>query len=111
MKIAVITNKTAGFNRTPWHEPVRAKLAALGDVEFLYPESPQGSTNAAREAEARGCALIIAAGGDGTVHRVANGIMRRETELGILPVGTANDLANFVGVPQDPADAAGAIVQ
>jgi diacylglycerol kinase (ATP) len=111
VKVCVITNKTAGFNRAPWHEPVRAKFAALGDVEFLYPESPQGSTNAARDAEARGCALIIAAGGDGTVHRVANGMTRRETELGILPVGTANDLANFVGVPRDPIDAAAAIVQ
>jgi diacylglycerol kinase (ATP) len=111
VKVCVIANGSAGFNRTPWHEPVRAKLAELGDVEFLYPESPQGSTNAARDAEARGCELIIAAGGDGTVHRVANGMTRRDTELGILPVGTANDLANFVGVPQDPAEAAEAIVR
>lgn len=111
MKVAVIVNPTAGFKRTPWHEPVRATLAELGDVEFFTPQSPQGTTNAARDAEANGFALIIAAGGDGTVHRVINGLTNRETEFGILPVGTANDLANYVGVPRDPADAASAIVQ
>lgn len=111
MKIAVITNPTAGFKRSPWHEPVRRKLAELGEVEFFTPESPQGTTTAAREAEARGFGLIIAAGGDGTVHRVVNGLKNPETEFGIIPVGTANDLSNYVGVPKDALEAATAIVQ
>lgn len=110
MKIAVVVNPTAGFKRSLWHEPVRAALATIGDVEFLTPESPQGTTMAAREAEAGGAGLIIAAGGDGTVHRVINGLSKPETEFGILPVGTANDLANFIGVPGDPVDAAAAMV-
>lgn len=111
MRIAVIVNPMAGFRRTPWQEPVRRKLSELGDVEFFTPESPQGTTNAARDAEAHGFAMIIAAGGDGTVHRVINGLTNRETEFGILPVGTANDLANYVGVPTSAIDAASAIVQ
>ena len=111
MRIAVIANPTAGFKRTPWHGPVREKLSELGDVEFITPESPEGSTTAARDAEARGCKLIIAAGGDGTVHRVINGLADRETEFGVLPVGTANDLANYIGVPGSAIGAATAIVQ
>ena len=111
MKIAVVVNPTAGFKRTSWHEPVRRKLAELGEVEFFTPESPQGSTAAARDAEARGCDLIIAAGGDGTVHRVINGFTNHQTAFGFLPVGTANDLSNYVGVPRSAIDAAAAIVQ
>ena len=111
MKVAVIVNPTAGFKRTPWHEPVRQKLSELGEVEFFTPESPEGTTSAARDAEARGCGLIIAAGGDGTVHRVINGFANHDTELGMLPVGTANDLANFIGIPKSAIDAACAIVQ
>ena len=72
MKIAVIVNPTAGFKHTPWHEPVRKKVSELGEVEFFTPESPQGTTAAARDAAARGFGLIIAAGGDGTVHRVVS---------------------------------------
>ena len=111
MKVAVIANPTAGFKRVSWYEPVRAKLTELGDVEFFTPESPEGTTAAARDAEARGCGLIIAAGGDGTVHRVINGFTNHQTEFGVLPVGTANDLANHVGVPRSAGDAAAAIVQ
>jgi len=111
MKVAVIVNARAGFRRAQWHDPVRATLAELGDVEFLTPESPEGTTAAARDAEARGVDVIIAAGGDGTVHRVVNGLTRRETDFGILPVGTANDLANHLGVPRDAVAAAAAIVK
>jgi len=111
VKVAVVCNPTAGFRRIPWHEPVRRELAKLGDVEFFTPESPQGTTNAARDAESRGFQLIVAAGGDGTVHRVINGLRNPNTEIGVLPVGTANDLANYIGVPIDPVEAASAIVQ
>ena len=111
MKIAVIANPTAGFKRTPWHGPVRDKLSELGEVEFITPESPEGTTAAARDAEARGCGVIIAAGGDGTVHRVINGFASHDTEFGVLPVGTANDLANYIGIPKSAIDAASAIVQ
>lgn len=111
MKIAVIANPTAGFKRTPWHEAVLRKLSELGEVELVTPESPNGTSAAARDAESRGCSLIVAAGGDGTVHRVINGFTSFDTELGILPVGTANDLSNFIGVPESAAGAAEAIVQ
>lgn len=61
---------------------------------------------AVAEAEAReGARLVVAAGGDGTVHAVANGLMRAGTSeedrptLGILPMGTGNDLARTLALP------------
>jgi diacylglycerol kinase family enzyme len=110
LKIALITNPAAGNARGPWQSQVRAKLAELGEIEFLTPESPQGTTEVVRDAEARGCALVIAAGGDGTLHRVINGLANPNTEIGIIPAGTANDLASHIGVPADAIAAASAIV-
>lgn len=46
--------------------------------------------------------LVIAAGGDGTVHGVLQGIAGTTATLGILPFGTANALARNLGLPTDP---------
>jgi diacylglycerol kinase (ATP) len=81
-------------------------LAPLGPVEFVVPGSPEQTTAAAREAEERGVSLIVAAGGDGTVHRVVNGVRGTASHIGILPVGTGNDLAGHLGISADPAEAA-----
>lgn len=73
----------------------------------------------AREAAIGGAELVLAAGGDGTVNQVAAGIHAarvdravgvaaaapRVPRLGIVPVGTANDLAGELGIPGDVRDA------
>jgi diacylglycerol kinase (ATP) len=46
--------------------------------------------------------LIVAAGGDGTVNEVANGIFAASRPLAVLPLGTGNVLANEIGLPRDP---------
>ncbi|MDT8871479.1 acylglycerol kinase family protein [Komagataeibacter rhaeticus] len=46
---------------------------------------------------------IVAAGGDGTVAEVADGMAGSDIILGILPVGTANVLASELGIPADAA--------
>ncbi len=46
---------------------------------------------------------VIAGGGDGTINEVATALVERggKMALGILPLGTANDFATSVGIPQD----------
>src|SRR5919112_368621 len=63
----------------------------------------------AREAIEAGADTIIACGGDGMVNEVVNGLEGTQVALGIIPVGTANDFARQVGIPDDP-DAAMDIV-
>jgi YegS/Rv2252/BmrU family lipid kinase len=55
---------------------------------------------------------VIAVGGDGTVHEVANGLLKAggETVLGVVPVGTGSDFARALGLPRDPLAAAQALV-
>jgi YegS/Rv2252/BmrU family lipid kinase len=53
----------------------------------------------ARAAAERGDALVFAAGGDGTLNEVANGLALSDTILAPLPVGTANVLAKEIGIP------------
>jgi YegS/Rv2252/BmrU family lipid kinase len=54
-----------------------------------------------RQACERGFDLVVAAGGDGTVAGVVNGLMQSSTPLGILPVGTGNGLARALAIPLD----------
>lgn len=55
----------------------------------------------AREEADRGAAAVVAVGGDGTVNEVLNGLAGRDTPMGIIPLGTANDFARQVGIPDD----------
>jgi lipid kinase YegS len=63
----------------------------------------------AREAVADGIDVLVAGGGDGTIHEVVNGLMSGDgppdLALGILPLGTANDFARGCGIPLEPYEA------
>ena len=49
--------------------------------------------------------LVIVGGGDGTLHLALQGLVETDLPLGILPLGTANNLARTLGIPADPLSA------
>jgi lipid kinase YegS len=49
----------------------------------------------------RGTDVVIACGGDGTLNEVVNGLDGRATPLGVIPLGTANDFARQMGIPEE----------
>lgn len=55
----------------------------------------------AREASGKGYDIVIAAGGDGTVNEIANGLVGSGCIMAILPFGSGNGLARSLGIPQD----------
>ncbi len=94
-----------------WPEAKSALRAAGVEFELAVSERPKGAVELAAQAAREGFSPIIAAGGDGTIGDVVNGIanVRPETDLGvigILPLGTANDLAANLGLPLDLGRAA-----
>jgi diacylglycerol kinase (ATP) len=63
----------------------------------------------AREAARRGESMVVAAGGDGTIAEVANGLLGTSARLGVIPLGTANVLAHELGLPFAPKSVAAAL--
>lgn len=82
----------------------QALRASLGDESFsmAFTESAGRATDLA--AQAGSYDTVLALGGDGLVHEVANGLMRLPGEarpaLGVIPVGSGNDYARTLGMPE-----------
>jgi diacylglycerol kinase family enzyme len=78
---------------------------ALGSrAEFWLTRARGHGAELALEAAEAGFAVVAAAGGDGTVHEVANGLLqspRNDVTLAVLPVGSANDYADSLGLTCD----------
>jgi YegS/Rv2252/BmrU family lipid kinase len=91
-------------------QKARSMLSDLGFELVDVSSDGRASTAASiRRGLANRPDLIVAGGGDGTLNAVANAIAGTRLPLGILPLGTANDVARAVGVPQKLEDACGAI--
>lgn len=65
----------------------------------------------ARDAVEEGFRAIVAAGGDGTVNEVANGVAGSEVSFGILPIGTMNVFSTELGIPQNNLRAAWDVIE
>ncbi|MCO6419341.1 diacylglycerol kinase family lipid kinase [Siccirubricoccus sp. KC 17139] len=103
----IVFNPTAGRRRHRRLAQALATLRAKGlRPELAETERPGHAIALAREAAWRGCPLVVAAGGDGTIAEVAAGLAGSSAGLGILPLGTANVLAWELGVPLAPEAAA-----
>ena len=82
------------------HALIRALAAEVG-IEVKVAPSPNLINRLASLAACAGCDRVIAAGGDGTVHHVLNGLVDTRAALGIIPAGSGNDLAVNLGIPGD----------
>jgi diacylglycerol kinase (ATP) len=86
------------------------KLDSLGiQADVTVKIRKRQARSDARKAAKRGYPLVIAAGGDGTVEAVARGLVGTETVLGVIPLGTYNNVAACLGIPND-VDAACALI-
>lgn len=84
------------------HDILCVETKEEGDARRLAKEALEGDVK-----------VVVAVGGDGTVNEVVNGVMAYEGEriMGIIPMGTGNDLARTLRLPTDPFDALRAIQQ
>lgn len=111
---AVIVNPRSqnGALGSAWPDLARVVRREWGPFETLMTQAPGDATRLARTALRAGCDLVVAVGGDGTVHEVANGFfegdcpIRPGAALGVLPFGTGGDFRRSLGVPREIAAAA-----
>jgi YegS/Rv2252/BmrU family lipid kinase len=88
---------------------LRPIIEEFGGADWTGTVYPTHATELARQAAEEGYELVIAVGGDGTVHEVVNGLMTvsddRRPQLGIVPLGSGNDFAHSVGMAGRPPEA------
>lgn len=100
----VIYNPTSGREMMKKNIPyVLRRLEEIGYETSAHATTCEGdATNAARTAVERKFDLVIAAGGDGTLNEVINGLAEQpyRPKFGVLPMGTTNDFARAIGIPK-----------
>ena len=111
--VRIIVNPAADGGRLGREWPqIAERLSESGlSSPVVFTEAPWHATELAAKAVAEGVQRVVVAGGDGTVCEAAEGLHRAGGgELAILPLGTGNDGARTLGVPQDLEEAARAVV-
>ena len=104
VRIGLIFNPTAQGDKARF---LQQQLDQIRDECVLMPtEGPGHAEVLAEKAVADGCEVVVAAGGDGTIQEVSNGLVRHpegleKTALAVLPLGTVNVLARELCIPLD----------
>lgn len=96
LKLAIILNPAAGRGRG-----AKMRLALqnqLPDAAIWETKRAGHAIELARDAVQNGAQIVVAAGGDGTLGEVLNGIWGTRAKLGVLPLGTGNDFARCIGI-------------
>jgi diacylglycerol kinase (ATP) len=96
----VIVNLLAGRGRCRrlWPSIERALKRSRIAFRHVFTEAPGAAIEIARRA-AKDFSVVVAVGGDGTIHEVATGLMGSSAKLGIIPAGTGNDFVKMLGIP------------
>lgn len=100
------------YNPTAGRETLRQKLVDIISVYeqagyetsiFATTAEKNSALNEAKRVSENGFELVVAAGGDGTINEIINGIapLKNRPELAILPAGTTNDFARALKIPRD----------
>ncbi len=114
--IQIIINPAAGSGSARKHIPQLTTLANQAQLDAILhlTQSRGHAVQLAKQAAEQGCQLIVAAGGDGTVNEVINGMLQARGDdwdsslsaptanfpaLGVLPIGRGNDFAHGIGAP------------
>ena len=84
------------------HRSAIQALERHHEVDAAWPRNAAESRDLSNQAASEGVDIVVAMGGDGVVHHVAQGLIGSSAILGIVPVGTTNVLARILGAPSKP---------
>jgi diacylglycerol kinase (ATP) len=104
VKTCIICNPRAGS--VDDLDSIREKLEKFPSATVHLTEGKGDAVRLAQEAIANNCELVIAAGGDGTLNEVINGVapQAERVQVGLVPLGTGNDFARMLDLPESIDD-------
>jgi len=112
VKTSIIFNPVAGARKGKKLDEAVRVFKAQGIKPVIRETQKRGDAcTFAKEEVVRGSEIIVAAGGDGTINEVANGLVGTGARLGILPMGLANVLALEMSIPEKPESAVNVILR
>jgi diacylglycerol kinase (ATP) len=122
MKIKLIINFIAGSKKAKSYLPrIKSAIGGLGlknELSVIPTGKIEETIEFSSKAVKDGFDLVIAAGGDGTLNAVINGVMKAKSQskepidvpIGFIPLGTTNVFALETGIPLDPIKACKVII-
>ncbi len=109
-RIALVVNPASGLGRAGGlADSVRQRLCARAEVAIYAGTSAAESQQLLHSVAGRYDAVVVL-GGDGVVHLALQALAGGQTPLGIIPAGTGNDIADTLGLPGHPHEAADAVL-
>jgi diacylglycerol kinase (ATP) len=113
MRIILLFNPAAGRGSARRKLALAVEVLRRGGVEPEIRESrsPEHLRELARQARAEQPDVVVSAGGDGTHHHVINELHGGEVPLGVIALGTGNDIPLGLGIPSDPRRAAATLLR
>ena len=111
MRIKVIINPKSKNGNPGYLKSILKEKLKPYYVDIEETAHHQHATEIAKQTANKNFDTIVAVGGDGTINEVLNGIIGSDMVLGIIPTGTANDLAELYGIPKDPQKACEVILK
>ncbi len=111
MKIKLILNPAAGREKAKRVIPVIKQIFRDRRINLDMDVTQRlgEATCLSREASRKNYQIIVAAGGDGTVNEVVNGMTESSSMLGVIPLGLGNDFAKVINIPSKLEEACLAI--
>ena len=113
-RAALIYNPASGQHSARRSSYVQKALAVLREAgveaEALETHAPGSGKALALAAARQGYDAVLACGGDGTVHETLQSLVGTDVALGVVPLGTANALAQNLGLGRDPVKATRALL-
>jgi diacylglycerol kinase family enzyme len=110
-KVLLLLNPTASSVTPRARVVIQAAFGAEGDVTVAETSRRGHATRLAQGAAANGTDVVVVLGGDGTLNEAANGLAGSATALAALPGGSTNVFARTIGLPNDPIEATGALIE
>jgi diacylglycerol kinase (ATP) len=96
-----VSGRGVGARRWPEVERLLREHEAYAEIDVRATTGPEDAARFAREAAESGADVVVACGGDGTVNGVVTGIAGFGCALGLMPLGTGDDLARTLGLAGD----------